>query len=110
MATSTFTSVVVTSRPSLGPSIAKSEFDELPLTTVFSPPGTGCTGVYSSPAGGTGNLWWPVYATEASCMPEDYKITTAGEFFYSPGIACPSGYRTACFDSAGVSTITTVTW
>jgi hypothetical protein len=41
-------------------------------------------------------------------MPPGFS-TSNSAFFYSPGIACPSGYWTACHDTTGVSTITTVT-
>jgi hypothetical protein len=109
MTSTTRQTTTVTTQANLGPTSPRSSFDKVPLTTEFTPPGTWCTGVYSSAAAETGK-YWPVYANDASCMPSDYSITTAGDFFYSPGISCPSGYRTACFDNAGVSTITTVTW
>jgi hypothetical protein len=44
---------------------------------------------------------------EASCLPANYP-TADTSFFFSPGIACPSGYWTACHDTAGFSSITTV--
>ncbi|KAL2147478.1 hypothetical protein VTI28DRAFT_9378 [Corynascus sepedonium] len=89
--TSTRTPLVITSFPSI------------PLTTTFTPPGTDCGGIYLP-----SDL--PVYIidNEPSCLPSRFS-TSDSSFFYSPGIACPSGYWTACHDTAGVSSITTVT-
>jgi hypothetical protein len=95
-----------TPRPTESPTPVSS-FPRLPLTTTFAPPRPDCTGIHSLPA--TSGYWWAVYGTQASCLPSDYTADP-GNFFYSPGVACPSGYQTACYDSAGFSSITTVTW
>ncbi|KXX79922.1 hypothetical protein MMYC01_202278 [Madurella mycetomatis] len=84
------------------------QFTPVPLTTTFTPPGAQCTGVYSSDIG-DGSGWVAVVANDLSCMPPSYTIDPTN-FFYSPGIACPSGYETACYDSVGDPSITTVTW
>jgi hypothetical protein len=78
-------------------------FPSIPLTTTFTPPATDCGGVYRprSP-----DLF--IVDNEPSCLPPNFS-TSDSSFFYSPGIACPSGYWTACHDTAGVSSITTVT-
>jgi hypothetical protein len=97
-APSTITSIV-TSRP------VASSFPLLPLTTIFTPPGPECNRLTS--------VTWPTdylrFATEATCFPPGYTSGPDGLFF-SPGIACPSGYRTACQDTRGVASVTTVTW
>ncbi|KAK4127228.1 hypothetical protein N657DRAFT_653516 [Parathielavia appendiculata] len=78
-------------------------FPSVPLTTTFTRPSSDCGALYSprSP---------PLYVidNEPSCLPAGFS-TSNSAFFYSPGIACPSGYWTACHDTTGVSTITTVT-
>jgi hypothetical protein len=42
-----------------------------------------------------------------SCLPSG--ASTQATDYFSPGIACPSGYYTACHDNNGVSSVTTVT-
>ncbi|KAL2119269.1 hypothetical protein VTJ04DRAFT_6229 [Mycothermus thermophilus] len=37
----------------------------------------------------------------SSCLPSNYPTATDG--FYSPGIVCPEGYRTACTDTDSLS-------
>lgn len=69
------------------------------LTTTFSPPAS-CSGVYTS--GGVA-----VIDVDLACLPQGF--TSLSTNYFSPGIACPSGYVTACNDNAGVSSITTVT-
>lgn len=87
--TSTKTALVITSFPSN------------PLTTTFTR-GDNC--------GGINNPSRPpilMIDDEPSCMPPGF--TGASSAFFSPGIACPSGYWTACHDTTGVASITTVT-
>ncbi|KAH6842991.1 hypothetical protein B0I37DRAFT_208767 [Chaetomium sp. MPI-CAGE-AT-0009] len=77
-------------------------FPTVPLTTTFTRP-TDCGGIYAASQ--------PVIFVidnEPSCLPPDFSASDSS-FFYSPGIACPSGYWTACHDTTGVSSITTVT-
>lgn len=76
-----------------------STFATNPLTTTFSAPAS-CSGIYSS----NGVF---VIDADTACLPDGFS--TASTDYFSPGIACPSGYVTACHDNAGVSTITTVT-
>lgn len=90
-ATTTRTQLVITSFPSI------------PLTTTFTPPSDGCGGIYSPPRPDV-----LIIDNRPSCLPPSFS-TSDSSFFYSPGIACPSGYWTACHDTAGVSSITTVT-
>ncbi|KAK1773150.1 hypothetical protein QBC45DRAFT_340535 [Copromyces sp. CBS 386.78] len=73
-------------------------FNHVPLTTMFSPPGE-CFGVSSS----------DVYLIDqqTSCLPSGWS--SAETAFFSPGLVCPNGYMSACHDTGGVSTITTVT-
>lgn len=87
--TSTKTPLVITSFPSN------------PLTTTFTR-GDNCGGIY-------GPRHPPILLidNESSCMPPGF--TGASSAFFSPGIACPSGYWTACHDTTGVASITTVT-
>ncbi|KAK4193250.1 hypothetical protein QBC35DRAFT_100271 [Podospora australis] len=78
-----------------------STFPSVPLTTTFVKP-LRCTGIYlPSPR----NVY--MMDEQSACLPTGFK--TDEKSFFSPGIACPSGYWSACSDSAGVSTITTVT-
>ncbi|EAQ85080.1 hypothetical protein CHGG_09094 [Chaetomium globosum CBS 148.51] len=90
-ATTTRTPLVITSFPSI------------PLTTTFTPPSAGCGGIYSPPQPNV-----LIIDHSPSCLPPSFS-TSDSSFFYSPGIACPSGYWTACHDTTGVSSITTVT-
>lgn len=69
------------------------------LTTTFTPPAT-CSGVYISSI-------VVIIDPDLSCLPEGF--TKSSTDYFSPGLACPSGYVTACNDNAGVSSITTVT-
>ncbi|KAK4149071.1 hypothetical protein C8A00DRAFT_19204 [Chaetomidium leptoderma] len=89
--TSTKTPLVITSFPSI------------PLTTTFTAPGHDCGGIYDP-----GSPPVLVLDNEPSCLPPGFS-TSNSAFFYSPGIACPSGYWTACHDTSGVASITTVT-
>lgn len=78
-----------------------SSFPSVPLTTTFAKP-LRCTGLYlPTPR----NVY--MMDDQSACLPTGFK--TDEKAFFSPGIHCPSGYYTACSDSAGVSTITTVT-
>ncbi|KXX75889.1 Phosphoinositide 3-kinase regulatory subunit 5 [Madurella mycetomatis] len=80
-----------------------SSFPRVPLTTTFTATDSRCGGLYTPSAS-------RVYMIddEPSCLPPGFS-TAATDFYYSPGIACPSGYWTACYDTTGVPSITTVT-
>ncbi|KAE9367913.1 hypothetical protein N431DRAFT_548225 [Stipitochalara longipes BDJ] len=86
-ASATYTPIVVTS------------FPRIPLTTTFTPPAD-CSGFYE-PTASVG-----VIDPYSSCLPSGFTAGTAN--FFSPGFVCPSGYSTACHDTQGVSSITTV--
>ncbi|KAK4647824.1 uncharacterized protein QC761_104750 [Podospora bellae-mahoneyi] len=79
--------------------LAMTSFPFQPLTTTYSRPPV-CNGIYMP-----GNIW--VMDNDPTCLPPGFD--TESTSFFSPGIACPSGYWSACSDSKGVSTITTVT-
>jgi hypothetical protein len=70
-----------------------------PLTTSFSRPDD-CDGIYVS-----GFLSGIDFST--SCLPKGFH--TEQTSYFSPGLACPTGYYSACHDNIGASTITTVT-
>lgn len=90
--TSTYTPVVLSSFPSAAA-----------LTTTFTPP-PACTGYYrTDPA----YLTVVGQGTTGSCFPEGFA--TAATAFFSPGLVCPAGYHSACHDTRGVASITTVT-
>jgi hypothetical protein len=74
-------------------------FPHNPLTTTFTPPAD-CSGLYQ-----TEGVYFVDLST--SCLPP--SASTAATDFFSPGIACPSGYYSACHDTRGVSSVTTVT-
>ena len=74
-------------------------FPVIPLTKTFTPPAD-CSGLYE-PSFTVG-----VVDPYTTCMPSGFTLGTTN--FFSPGYVCPSGYSTACHDTAGVSTITTV--
>ncbi|KAK0728917.1 hypothetical protein B0T21DRAFT_349861 [Apiosordaria backusii] len=76
-----------------------SSFPFRPLTTAYSRPPI-CNGIYMP-----SQIW--VMDDDPTCLPPGFD--TESTSFFSPGIACPSGYWSACSDSKGVSTITTVT-
>ncbi len=78
-------------------------FPSVPLTTTFTAPGTNCGGIYIPRKPGIF-----IIDDQTSCLPSSFS-TSNSAFFYSPGIACPSGYWTACHDTTGVASITTVT-
>ena len=69
-----------------------------PLTTTFTPPAD-CSGLYVSTVA--------MVDPSLSCLPSG--ASTQATDYFSPGIACPSGYYTACHDTDGVASITTVT-
>lgn len=77
----------------------QSSFTANPLTTTFTPPAT-CTGAYTS-----GGVY--VVGEDDDCKPSGFA--DASTDYFSPGLACPSGYYTACHDNEGVASITTVT-
>lgn len=85
-----------------GPPSVLTSFARVPLTTTFTAPGAACAGIYLPAAS-------RVYMIddEASCLPPGYP-TADTAFFYSPGLACPRGYWTACHDTAAAAAVTTV--
>ncbi|KAK4134857.1 hypothetical protein BT67DRAFT_352114, partial [Trichocladium antarcticum] len=95
----TTTATATTAGP---PSSALTSFARVPLTTTFTAPDAACAGIYLPAAS-------RVYMIddEASCLPPGYP-TADTAFFYSPGLACPRGYWTACHDTAGAGAVTTV--
>jgi hypothetical protein len=79
-------------------------FPSVPLTTTFTrPPGSACGGIY-----GPAKVNVFIIDDEPSCLPSGFS-TSNSAFFFSPGVACPEGYWTACYDTTGVASITTVT-
>lgn len=74
-------------------------FNRVPLTTTFSPPGE-CFGVSSA-----SDIY--LIDQQTTCLPSGWS--PAETAFFSPGLVCPNGYMSACHDTGGVSTITTVT-
>ncbi|PON29908.1 hypothetical protein TGAM01_v201274 [Trichoderma gamsii] len=70
-----------------------------PLTTTFSRP-SDCDGVFVS--GFLSGIDFP-----KSCLPKGFHTDQTS--YFSPGLACPSGYYSACHDNIGASRITTVT-
>ncbi|EFY87618.1 hypothetical protein MAC_06330 [Metarhizium acridum CQMa 102] len=78
------------------PSVITS-FPRNPLTTTFSRP-PGCDGIYLS-----GFL--AMVDLSSTCLPSNFK----SDAYFSPGLVCPSGYVSACHDTTGVASITTVT-
>ncbi|KAI1852573.1 hypothetical protein JX265_003055 [Neoarthrinium moseri] len=83
-------------------SVALSTFPEAPLTTTFTPPPQ-CTGFYR----GSPNYMTIVGLPTKSCMPSGFAADATS--YFSPGVICPSGYYSACHDTRGYSSITTVT-
>lgn len=73
-------------------------FPLVPLTTTFEPPPQ-CSGIYLAGVA--------MIDFDMTCLPSGFDVEPTN--YFSPGIACPSGYETACFDSKGVESITTVT-
>lgn len=75
-------------------------FPVVPLTTTFEPPAD-CSGFYAPSDG--------VFMVDpmTSCLPSGLNLAPTA--YFSPGVICPSGYISACHDTKGVSTITTVT-
>lgn len=78
-----------------------STFPANPLTTTFTAAASSCTGLYSS------NGVFVVDADTDACLPSGFSPSSTD--YFSPGIACPAGYVTACHDNAGVASVTTVT-
>jgi hypothetical protein len=77
-----------------------SSFPFVPLTTTFTPPAE-CAGLYLT------RDYLTVIGGANTCFPPGF--TTAEKSFFSPGLVCPSGYWSACHDTTGVSSISTVT-
>jgi len=69
-----------------------------PLTETFTPP-SDCNGVYLS----TVFMLGP----SKTCLPPNAGLKETE--YFSPGLICPTGYASACHDTLGVSSITTVT-
>ncbi|KND86745.1 hypothetical protein TOPH_08606 [Tolypocladium ophioglossoides CBS 100239] len=82
-----------------GPAPAVTSFALNPLTTTFSRPAD-CTGVYQS-------LFLTMMDLQTTCLPKGFK--SQSDAYFSPGIACPSGYVSACHDNTRVASQTTVT-
>lgn len=77
-----------------------STFPANPLTTTFTAAASSCSGFYSS----NGVF---VVDPDTACLPSGFA--SASTDYFSPGLACPAGYVTACHDNAGVASVTTVT-
>lgn len=77
-----------------------STFPANPLTTTFTAAASSCSGLYSS----NGVF---VVDPDTACLPSGFA--SASTDYFSPGLACPAGYVTACHDNAGVASVTTVT-
>ena len=103
MATSTSTSTSSSTTKTSKTALVITSFPSVPLTTTFTAPGTDCGGIYIPRKPGIF-----IIDDQTSCLPTSFS-TSNSAFFYSPGIACPSGYWTACHDTTGVASITTVT-
>ncbi|KAI1770165.1 hypothetical protein F4818DRAFT_433674 [Hypoxylon cercidicola] len=75
-----------------------------PLTTVFTPSGTGCQSIHM---GLTTGLYWIQQGTISDCFPSNFRSQNA---YYSPGI-CPESFSYACRVSVemGSSTATAAT-
>ncbi|KAK0751653.1 hypothetical protein B0T18DRAFT_73792 [Schizothecium vesticola] len=82
---------------------ASAVFPSVPLTTTFTAPGTRCSGINFPTS--LQNI--AMFHDEPSCLPSGFS--TAQSAFFSPGIFCPSGYYSACHDTAGIASVTTVT-
>ncbi|KAI0480829.1 hypothetical protein GGR56DRAFT_688160 [Xylariaceae sp. FL0804] len=86
--------------------VVLSTFPPAPLTTVFLPPAE-CTGFYwGDPYYNNINSGWVVVGQGATCLPPSFATDSTS--FFSPGLECPRGYYTACHDTQGVASITTV--
>ncbi|KAM4057238.1 transmembrane alpha-helix domain-containing protein [Hirsutella rhossiliensis] len=79
--------------------VAVTSFPSNPLTTPFARP-SDCTGIYQS-------SFLAMVDLASTCLPRSFK--TDSDAYFSPGIACPSGYLSACHDNTGVASLTTVT-
>ena len=90
----------MSSSPSPSPSQQPviTSFPRNPLTETFTPP-SDCNGVYLS----------IVYmiAPSTTCLPPSAGLKASQ--YFSPGLICPTGYASACHDTLGVNSITTVT-
>src|SRR5687768_11870592 len=104
---STSSSAPLTSRPptqvtSTRRPVSLTSFPHRPLITPFVPP-EGCRGIYEADHEPGVLVMDPV----SSCLPESFDRQATA--FFSPGLACPSGYMTAKIDNRMVNTITTLT-
>lgn len=82
------------------PAVVVTSFPHVPLTTTFTAPAD-CSGLYQPSD--------DVFMVDpmTSCLPSGFNVAPTS--YFSPGVICPSGYVSACHDTRGVSTITTVT-
>jgi len=69
------------------------------LTTTFTPP-PDCAGIYKSTGIAGVDL-------QTSCMPPGFR--SSKQAYFSPGVICPSGYWSACQESRGEGSISSVT-
>ncbi|KAM7194049.1 hypothetical protein V8F20_008145 [Naviculisporaceae sp. PSN 640] len=90
--------VTITSAASTSTLSSLTSSADYPLTTTFTPP-VECSGIYES-----GRV--AVVDIQTSCLPSGFR--TAEGAYFSPGIACPSGYWSACHNTNSRS-LTTVT-
>jgi hypothetical protein len=88
-----------TSRTSSANDAVITDFPPVPLNNSFVPPND-CSGLYLS-----NGLF--VIDASTSCLPPLFNEKATA--YYSPGLDCPSGYATGCYDTEGVKSITTVT-
>ncbi|GAB1310508.1 hypothetical protein MFIFM68171_00718 [Madurella fahalii] len=78
-----------------------STFPSNPLTTTFTRP-PACEGIYRPPQSQV-----LMMDDQTTCLPPNFRLDETS--FYSPGVVCPSSYYSACSNTFGVGTITTVT-
>ena len=95
---------IVTKTTTYHPPLAISSFPSVPLITPFARPAN-CGGIYARDPGDI--LVIDEQPESSSCYPPGFATDESS--FFSPGLACPSGYWSACMESTGVNTITTVT-
>ncbi|KAM0259841.1 hypothetical protein ACHAQJ_003085 [Trichoderma viride] len=70
-----------------------------PLTTSFDRP-SDCDGIFAS-------SFLTGIDFSKSCLPKGFHTDQTS--YFSPGLACPTGYYSACHDNIGAASITTVT-
>ncbi|KYK56505.1 hypothetical protein DCS_03505 [Drechmeria coniospora] len=94
MSTTTTASATATT-----PGSVVTSFASKPLTTSFSRP-SDCSTALELLSGSI-----PILDLNPTCLPEGMQ--TSSDSYFSPGLACPSGYLKACHDNGGVSSVTT---